>query len=164
MKTFENEKDAFDYEYQRIGELKEKGQCVCNIYDGGSGGATTWWTEERRKQYSENNVMRSKKQRERMSKNNPMSNPTISEKVNGQKRRQVTIGETTYKSMKEAEEILGISYSNIITWSKKGTTPSGEKCEIEPQKQFRTKNSHGNQQPSRGNVDKSTSEGSTTNG
>lgn len=135
IKKFENEKDAFDYEYIRINELKEKGQCICNIYEGGTGGTTSWWTDELRKKYSENNVMKSEKQRERMKKNNPMSNNNIAEKTNGQKRRKVIIGNVTYKSIKDAKQILGVSYSNLITWNKKGITPNGEKIEIEPQKQ-----------------------------
>ena len=32
IKEFQNEKDAFDYEKQRIDELKVKGLCKCNIY------------------------------------------------------------------------------------------------------------------------------------
>ena len=165
IKYFEHEKDAFDYEYMRVHELKESGQCVCNIYEGGTGGVKSWWTDELRNQYSEKNVMKSESQRQRMKENNPMSNPEIAEKTNGQKRRKVTIGNTTYNSIKEAKDTLGISYSNIITWSKKGKTPNGEVCLIEPQKQHWQKNNmQGNQQPSRGNVDKSTTEGSTTNG
>lgn len=162
IKTFDNEKDAFDYEYQRIKELKEQKQCICNIYDGGTGGSVNWWTDELRQKYSEKNVMKSEKQRERMKKHNPMSNPSIAEKTNGQKRRKVTIGDITYNSIKDAKEKLGISYSNIITWSKKGKTPSGEICIIEKQKQY-WNNVHGNQQPSQGNSDNSTLKGSTTN-
>ena len=164
VKTFNCEKDAFDYEHQRITELKEKGQCVCNIYDGGCGGTVSWWTDDTRKSYSENNIMKSEYHRERMKTNNPMSNPEIAEKTNGQKRRIVIIGETTYKSIKETKDILGISYSNIITWSKRGFTPNGEKCYIEPQKQQWHNKVQGNQQPSQGNVSNSTLEGSTTNG
>ena len=163
VKTFENEADAFEYEFERVNELREKGQCYCNIYNGGYGGNTDWWTPDLRKRYSEKNVMKSKAQRLRMKTNNPMKNKDIAEKSNGQKRRKVTIGNTTYSSIKDAKESLGISYSNIITWCKRGQTPSGEKCMIEPQKQYRI-NAHGNQKPSRGNADNSTTEGSTTNG
>ena len=164
IKRFENEQDAFDYEYVRVHELKEIGQCVCNIYEGGTGGVKSWWTDDLRNRYSEKNVMKSENQRKRMKDSNPMSDPKIAEKTNGQKRRKVTIGNTTYNSIKEAKEKLDISYSNILTWSKKGKTPSGEICFIEPQKQYKHRNMHGNQQPSRGNVDESTTEGSTTNG
>ena len=164
IKEFNNEKEAFEYEYCRVNELKKQGQCVCNIYNGGSGGTISWWTDEQRKKYSENNVMKSKKQRDRMKKNNPMSNPLIAEKTNGQKRRKVIIGNVTYNSIKEAKEMLRISYSNIITWAKRGITPDGKQCIIEEQKQYWHSNKvHGNQQPSCGNTDNSTTEGSTTN-
>ena len=136
VKEFEIEKDAFNYEYIRIKELKEKGQCICNIYDGGTGGTTNWWTDDIREHYSKNNVMKSENQRERMKKNNPMSNKNIAEKTNGQKRRQVIIGDKIYKSIKEAKQILDVSYSNLITWNKKGITPNGDKIKIEPQKQY----------------------------
>ena len=52
IKYFEKEKDAFAYEYDRVKELKQIGQCVCNIYDGGFGGTTSWWNEKRRDEYS----------------------------------------------------------------------------------------------------------------
>ena len=162
IKEFEKEEDAFSYEYIRVRELKEIGQCVCNIYEGGRGGTQSWWTDELRKQYSQKNIMKSENQRERMKTQNPMSDPQIAEKANGQKRRKVTIGNTTYNSMTDAKEKLGISYSNILTWSKKGKTPSGEICIIEPQKQY-CKNKHGNQQPSHTKSGNSSVEGSTTN-
>ena len=139
IKNFNDEKDAFDYEYIRINELKSQNQCVCNINEGGTGGTINWWTDEKRKLYSEYNVMKSEKQRERMKKYNPMSNPSIAEKTNGQKRRKVTIGDITYNSIKEVKEQLKISYSNIITWSKRGKTPDGKICIIEEQKQYRKK-------------------------
>ena len=161
VKRFEKEEDAFDYEYQHINELRQTGQCVCNIYNGGFGGITTWWTDELKKQYSKHNVMKSESQRERMVRHNPMSDPEIAEKTNSQKRRKVTIGDVTYNSIREAKETLNISYSNIITWTKRGITPTGEICTIEEQKQYR--NVHDNQQPSRENTDNSITEGSTTN-
>lgn len=139
IKEFDTERDAFDFEFIRVNEMREQGQCVCNIHNGGYGGTTNWWTEDLKKSYSENNVMKNEEQRNRMKLHNPMSDPQIAEKTNGQKRRKVTIGNTTYNSIKEAKTILGISYSNIITWSRKGITPSGENCEIEEQKQYRSK-------------------------
>lgn len=162
IKEFKNEKDAFDYEYIRINELKKKGQCICNIYQGGTGGTVNWWTDELRKQYSENNVMKSEKQRERMKNNNPMSNNDIAEKTNGKKRRKVIIGNITYISIKEAKEVLGVSYSNLMTWNKKGITPNGEKIKIEPQKQYW--NQYARQSATNlKETSKSTLEGSTTN-
>ena len=91
IKTFDIEKEAFDYEFQRILELKNIGQCVCNIYNGGFGGTTNWWTDELQEKYSKNNIMKTNKYRERMKINNPMSNPDIAEKTNGKKRRKVII-------------------------------------------------------------------------
>lgn len=164
VKEFDNEKDAFDYEYQRVNELKQIGQCVCNIRSGGFGGTQEWWTDELREKYSKLNVMKSKNQRERMKTHNPMSNKDIAEKSNGQKRRKVTIGNTTYNSIKEAKSALNISYSNILTWSRKGITPNGEICMIEAQKQHWENKVHGNQQPNQGKSDNSTLKGSTTNG
>lgn len=162
VKTFYTEKEAFDYEFIRINELKQQNQCVCNIYQGGLGGTIEWWTDERRQQYSEKNVMKSQKQRKRMKEYNPMNNPNIAEKTNGQKRRKVIIGTTTYESIKEAKEILGISYSNLITWNKKGITPNGEKIKIEPQKQHWHK--YARQSATKLNeTNKSNLEGSTTN-
>jgi len=158
IKYFENEKDAFDYEYIRVHELKkEVGQCVCNIYEGGTGGVKSWWTDELRKKYSEKNVMKSENQRQRMKDNNPMSNPIIAEKTNGQKRKPVIIDGKRYISIKEASQKFGVSTSTIAEWCKKGHDTKGIACYFE-------NNMHGNQQPSRGNVDKSTTDGSTTNG
>ena len=82
IKEFDNEKDAFSYEYERITELKAKGQCVCNIYEGGCGGTTDWWTEDKKQWYSEHNVMKNEAQRKRMSENNPMKNKSVALKVN----------------------------------------------------------------------------------
>lgn len=157
IKYFENEKDAFDYEYIRVHELKEIGQCVCNIYEGGTGGVKSWWTDELRKKYSEKNVMKSENQRQRMKDNNPMSNPIIAEKTNGQKRKPVIIDGKRYISIIEASQKFCVSTSTIAEWCKKGHDTKGIACYFE-------NNVHGNQQPSRGNVDESTTEGSTTNG
>ena len=131
IKTFSTEKEAFDYEFIRIEELKNKGQCVCNIYAGGTGGETSWWTKEKREEYSKNNVMKSKKQRERMKKNNPMSNPEIAEKTNGQKRIPVIIDGKRYISLKQASVELGVAPDTINQWCKKGYNTKGIKCEFE---------------------------------
>ena len=162
IKTFDIEKEAFDYEFQRILELKNIGQCVCNIYNGGFGGTTNWWTDELREKYSKNNIMKTNKYRERMKTNNPMSNPDIAEKTNGQKRRKVIIGDVTYNSIKEVKETLGVSYSNLITWNKKGKTPDGKKIEIEPQKQYWNKYARQSATKLK-ETNKSILEGSTTN-
>ena len=62
VKRFDSEKEAFEYEFERVFQLKCIGQCVCNINKGGAGGVTNWWTDEKREQYSKNNVMKSKEQ------------------------------------------------------------------------------------------------------
>lgn len=166
VKWYETEKDAFEGEFERVKELKKLNQCVCNIYNGGYGGTQSRWTEAERERYSQYNVMKSESQRQRMREHNPMSNPVIAEKTNGQKRRYVIVGNTTYKSIKEAKDILNVSYDTILRWAKHGISDNGERCIIENQKMWRhrTNKTHDNQQPSQGNVDNSTLEGSTTNG
>ena len=52
IKNFDNEKDAFEYEYIRINELWKQGQCKANIYKGGMGGTVDWWTPELKEKYS----------------------------------------------------------------------------------------------------------------
>lgn len=128
IKEFELEKDAFAYEFERVNELREIGQCVCNIYDGGSGGTTEWWTDEQKVKYSEKNVMKSKEQRERMSKNNPMKNPEIAEKTNAKKRVVVIIGDVEYPSIADVRKVFKVSGSTINAWCMKGETPTGLPC------------------------------------
>lgn len=128
VKSFENEEDAFAYEYDRVKELKEQGQCVCNIYNGGSGGTTEWWTKDLRKSYSEHNVMKSEKQRQRMSANNPMKDKNVSRKVGEKKSRAVIIGEKEYSSIKAACNELNVCWDVIANWCKKGINPYGAKC------------------------------------
>lgn len=135
IKEFENESDAFSFEYKRIKELKEIGQCVCNIYEGGMGGSTSWWTDEQRKKYSEKNVMKSEQQRKRMSENNPMKNKEVAQKVGNTKSRKVVIGNVTYKSVKNAMEKYNTTYETIKNWCKKGINPFNEKCRFEDEQQ-----------------------------
>ena len=135
VKTFSNEKEAFQFEYDYINQLKEKGQCVCNIHSGGAGGSGEYWTDELREEYSKNNVMKSEKQRKRMREHNPMSNPDIAEKTNSQKRRPVIIGEKEYASIKDAKRELNVTYESIILWCKKGINSKGEKCHFKGQTQ-----------------------------
>ena len=81
IEYFDDEKEAFLYEAERIEELQKIGMCKCNIYGGGTGGTTNWWTEERKIEYSKNNVMKSEKQRNRMKNNNPMFDKELSKKA-----------------------------------------------------------------------------------
>lgn len=135
VKEFQTEKEAFLYEYDYIKSLKSKGQCVCNIYNGGAGGSGDYWTDELRKEYSEKNVMKTETQRKRMSKNNPMKDKEISEKVNSQKRRPVIIGNTEYSSVKEAHITLGVAADTIQRWCKKGINNNGELCRYKDSQQ-----------------------------
>lgn len=128
IKEFENEQDAFKYEYERIENLKEIGQCSCNIYKGGAGGSGEFWTDELRKEYSDNNIMKADYQRKRMSKNNPMKNHIIAEKVNSQKRIPIVIGNIEYESIKSACRQLNVPCSTINSWIIRGETTSGKKC------------------------------------
>lgn len=128
IKEFENEKDAFLYEYERIEELKKKGQCICNIAKGGYGGSVEWWTDELKQKYSENNVMKSENQRKRMSAHNPMKNKETAKKVAKAKSRAVVIDDTMYYSVKEAMNKYNTSYETIANWCRKGINIYGEKC------------------------------------
>ena len=128
IKEFENEEDAFKYEYDRVKELKEIGQCVCNVHDGGYGGSISWWTDDIRKKYSETNVMKSEYQRKRMKENNPMKNKETNEKVASTKRRRVFINGIEYESVKSACEKTGHSFDTIKSWCDRGINTSGERC------------------------------------
>lgn len=135
LKGFENEKDAFEFEYERVNELWSKGQCVCNIYKGGTGGTTSWWDEDRKKWYSEHNAMKSEKQRKRMSENNPMKKKEISFKVNAVKKRAVIIGDKEFSSVKEAVSTYGVAFQTVKTWCEKGVNPIGEICRYKDSEQ-----------------------------
>lgn len=135
VKEFSTEKEAFDYEFIRIRELKEIGQCVCNIRDGGFGGSDNWWTDELRKQYSEKNVMKSENQRKRMKEQNPMKNKDIASKNNAQKRRAVIIDGKRYASVKDVMAAYGVCYDVVANWCRKGINQKGEQCRFEDSEQ-----------------------------
>lgn len=135
VKRFENEEDAFSFEYDYIKSLKDKGQCVCNIYNGGAGGSGEYWTDELREEYSQKNVMKSDIQRKRMSDNNPMKNKEVSQRVNSLKKRPVIIGTKEYSSVKEAHDILGVATDTIIRWCQKGINGKGELCRYKDSEQ-----------------------------
>lgn len=128
VKEFDTEKEAFEYEFERVRDLKAKGQCACNIYDGGTGGSTEWWTPELKERYSEKNVMKSQRQRERMSDRNPMKQTDIAKKANASKRRAVIIGETEYESVTAVCEKYGVYNSTVAAWCVNGVTKFGEPC------------------------------------
>jgi len=128
IKEFQTEKEAFSYEYERVNELKQIGQCVCNIYNGGYGGTTTCWTDAQREKYSIHNAMKSEKQRKRMSTSNPMKNKDIANKVNAKKRIPVIVGDKEYPSIKAACEQYSVSSGTINGWCIRGFNSIGESC------------------------------------
>ena len=131
IKYFETEEEAYKYEAKRIQELKEIGQCICNIMPGGAGGSGEYWTDELRKYYSENNVMKRPEQRIRMSKNNPMKNPEITIKVNSQKRVPIIFDGIRYSSIKEIVDKTGHSEETIQNWCLSGHSSDGKECYYE---------------------------------
>lgn len=135
VKYFNNEKDAFEFEFDYINKLKQEGQCKCNLHSGGAGGSGEFWTEQLRKEYSEHNVMKSESQRKRMSEKNPMKNKEICEKVNSQKRRIVIINGIEYNSIKEASQKLNTCYDCIAYWCKRGRNSKGEICRYKDSEQ-----------------------------
>lgn len=153
VKYYETEAEAFDAETNRIADMKAIGQCVCNINTGGKGGLSEVWTPEKRKHYSENNVMKSAEQRSRMSINNPMKRPEVAEKVARLKRKPVKVDGLYFKSVVDAALYIGTceTYVTECIREKNGFC-KGHRCE------------YVNQQPSQTNTDKSSLEGSTTNG
>ena len=152
IEYYENEQEAFTAETERISEFKSIGQCVCNINTGGRGGLSEHWTPEKRQKYSEKNVMKSAKQRKRMSKNNPMKNPEIAEKVARQIRKPVIVDGQYFESVTSAAEYIGTwdLYLTRCLKEKQGFC-KGHKCE------------YANQQPSQENINNSILKGSTTN-
>lgn len=147
IKTFEKEQDAFSYEYVRVNELKEAGQCACNIYDGGFGGTTEWWTESLREKYSEKNVMKSKLQRERMSSNNPMKDKKTAMIVGAAHKRKVCVGDKVYGGLVEVADYYGVNPSAISFWIERGYSRDRKPCyyygENKPDVVIRTHNTTG---------------------
>ncbi|MBE5850028.1 MAG: hypothetical protein E7298_07715 [Lachnospiraceae bacterium] len=128
VKTFENEQDAFDYEIARTIELKMQGQCVCNMSIGGGGGSDSWWTEERRKEYSQKNVMKNEKQKERMRISNPMQNKEVAKKVAEQNSRKVCVEDKIYDSLKEVAKEFEVSSQCFFYWLQRGYTRDFQRC------------------------------------
>lgn len=126
IKFFDSEEEALLYEHKLICEYKEKGQCCCNLDNGGKGGVNFVWTPEMREYYSKYNIMKSKKQRERMSKYNPMKNKDVSSKVGLKHRKPFYIGDTLYSTLLEASEKYGVTIHAIRYWLKVGYNKNKE--------------------------------------
>ena len=128
IKTFNDEQEAFSYEFERVNELKSIGQCVCNIYQGGLGGTTSWWTDEIRDSYSKNNVMKSEKQRKRMSEKNPMKNKQTVKKVTEKIKKKVCIGDRVFDGIIDVAKEYGVRDASIHYWLQRGYSSDFKPC------------------------------------
>lgn len=128
VKTFDDEKAAFNYESERMSELKSQGQCVCNINKGGKGGSVSWWDDELRERYSKNNVMKSAEQRKRMSENNPMKNHDVAKKVGEKHRRKICVEDRVYDGLFAVADAYNVSQQNFLYWLERGYTNDHERC------------------------------------
>ena len=120
IEYFEKEEDAFKKEYELICYYKNINQCSCNLDNGGKGGCNFIWTPQMREYYSKYNVMKSKKQRERMSVNNPMKNPIFKQKVKDKLSKKIIYGENQYKDAQELAERFNLGKTAIYYWIKRG--------------------------------------------
>lgn len=128
IKEFENEQEAFDYEHERITELKAIGQASCNLDNGGTGGHHFIWTPEMRKYASKYNVMKRPEQRERMSEDNPMKDPTVASKVSEKQKKPLWVGETLYKGLIDASNDYNVTPQAFSYWLKRGYTNDYQVC------------------------------------
>ena len=128
IKEFDDEKEAFEYEYTRIKQLWDNGECKANIYNGGTGGTIDWWTPELREKYSKQNVMKSDKQRQRMSINNPMKNEITKNKVIQKNSKKIIIGDKTYNSITDVAKHYNVGPTAIQYWLKRGYSKDLKKC------------------------------------
>lgn len=122
---FSSETEAFEYEKDRISQLKGIGQCICNIDAGGIGGSAKWWTDAMRKHYSDENVMKQAEQRNRMKTNNPMHDHSIATQVGRTKRKAIIVGTEKFDSLTDAMNVYG---RKVAYWVKAGYTSSSEPC------------------------------------
>lgn len=127
VQHFELEQDAFDYEKQRIGELKMANQCICNIDEGGKGGVNFVWTPEMREYKSTHNPMKNEEQKERMRQHNPMFNQKVAEQVALKKSKTVCYNGNEY-ACKQLAEITGVQVSTIWKWCQRGYDTNGAPC------------------------------------
>lgn len=141
IEYFEEEQKAFEKEYELICYYKDKGQCSCNLDNGGKGGCNFVWTPEKKKYYSKYNVMKNENQRKRMSINNPMKNPEINKKVAEQNKRKIILNNIVYDGEVDASKQLKVSTNTILSWCKRGYDTNGNPCRYynEEQKKFEFK-------------------------
>lgn len=135
IKWFDNENKALKYEHKCITNLKNKGQCSCNLDNGGTGGLNIVWTEEMRQYQSEYNPMKREEQRERMSKHNPMKDKDVA-KRNGRKHmRAVVINGNEYESIVCASKECNVTTNCITIWCKRGYDTNGRPCRYKDENQ-----------------------------
>lgn len=141
IKYFTSEQDAFVFENNRIKQLKEHGECSCNLDNGGTGGVQFSWTEEMRKYKSIYNPMKTQEQRARMSSKNPMKNPETAKKVSKTKQKRVIIKGVEFESVKMAGKFYNVPDVEISHWCKRGYDRDKEPCRYanEEQKAFTLK-------------------------
>ena len=135
IKYFENEEDAFKYEYERITELKKINQAKANIDLGGKGGTSSCWTDEMKNHQSQYNPMKAFKQRERMKLQNPMKNKEIALKVAETNMKALYINGKFYISITEAQKLTGRSVTSIAKWCKRGWDDNGNPCRFANEEQ-----------------------------
>lgn len=132
---FDNEQEAFEFEFKRIVELKQINQCRCNLDNGGVGGVNFVWTPEMKDYMSKYNPMKSENQKKRMSTENPMKNNDVIKRVVQKKQRAVIIEEMRFESVKSASEYYKVFDTEIITWCKRGYDRNKMPCRYENEKQ-----------------------------
>lgn len=139
VRYFENENEAYAYEKELTNYYRKNNECSCNIVDGGYGGYSKSWTKEAREYYSKNNIMKSEKQRERMRINNPMFNKEIALKSGAKHRKEVSINNNIYSSVKEAAKFENVCEKTISDWCKRGYNSNYEPCRYtaELQKEYK---------------------------
>ena len=135
IKTFETEQEALNYEHERICELKKQGLCKCNLDNGGTGGTSFIWTKEMKEYKSKYNPMKSQKQRERMSTNNPMKNKDVAKEVGNKHKKKVIINGILYESLVDAGNKLGKHPNEIGKWCKRGYDINRKPCRYFGEKQ-----------------------------
>lgn len=128
VQYFENEQDAFEFEHNRIIELKDIGQATCNLDNGGKGGVNFVWTPEMREYYSENNVMKRPEQRQRMIEQNPMKDPIISKKVADANKKPIYVGDILYDGLIDAANAYNTTSQAFSYWLKRGYTNDYKVC------------------------------------
>lgn len=128
IKNFNSEDEAFEYEHQRIMELKTLNQAKCNLDYGGKGGCHFSWTEEMKEYQSQYNPMKAMEHRKRMSEKNPMKNPNVSKKVAKKKSKAVILNGEFFNSITEASFKTKHSQWTIIKWCRQGYDINGKPC------------------------------------